>query len=245
MMRGALLTVLLALTAPAAAQQAETAPAPEAQRADPAPPSNVTFIPGPPPGASFWAQRERVKTVDIPQWAKDAGHNGSATYKATVGADGKLVSLDLMVSSLSDAIDAAVKARAETLSYAPATDKDGNPTSGPVLVRMSYARYDKDSPGGGIETYTCGDLVREYDWFNAAHDGLLTGFAPRTAFHTLGVRWRMEQRLPLDDASIDADIEARIESWPLLLERCREFPDRLLLSEIEYPETYQRLVDSY
>jgi TonB family protein len=238
--RGALIAGLVALSAPtAAAQKADTPPA------APTPRSNVTIIPAPPRGPSFWAEAERVRTVDIPQWAKDAGHNGSATYTATVGADGKLVALKLRVSSRSEAIDAAVKARAETLAYRPATDKDGNPVAGSVNIRMGYARYDRDSPGGGIETYTCGDLVREYDWFNVANDGILTGFAPRTAFHTLGARWRMEQGLPLDEASMDADIEARMEMWPKLLEKCRNHPDRLLLVEIEYPETYRRLVDSY
>lgn len=238
MMRGALLA-LLALAASASAQQVDTPPTTST------PNSNLTIIPAPPPGASFWAQAERVRTVDIPQWAKDAGHNGSAAYTATVGADGKLVALKLRISSRSEAIDAAVKARAETLSYQPATDKDGNPAAGPVNIRMGYARYDKDSPGGGIDTYTCGDLVREYVWFNAANDGLLTGFAPRTAFHTLGARWRIEQGQPLDEASMDADIEARMDMWPKLLEKCRKHPERLLLGEIEYPETYRRLVDSY
>jgi TonB family protein len=238
-MRAALLTALLALAASASAQRADTPPTAQA------PSPNLTVIPAPPPGASFWAQAEQVRTVDIPQWAKDAGHNGSAAYTATVGADGKLVALKLRVSSRSEAIDAAVKARAETLSYQPATDKDGNPVAGPVIIRMGYARYDKDSPGGGIDTYTCGDLVREYDWFYAANDGLLTGFAPRTAFNTLGARWRIEQGQPLDEASVDADIEARMDMWPKLLEKCRNHPEQLLLGEIDYPETYRRLVDSY
>lgn len=239
MVRAAWLSALLALATSASAQQVDTRPTTST------PSSNLTNIPAPPPGASFWAQAEKVRTVDIPQWAKDAGHNGSAAYTATVGADGKLVALNLRVSSRSEAIDAAVKARAETLSYRPATDKDGNPVAGPVNIRMGYARYDKDSPGGGIDTYTCGDLVREYDWFNAANDGLFTGFAPRTAFHTLGARWRIEQGQPLDEASMDADIEARMDMWPMLLEKCRNHPGRLLLGEIEYPETYRRLVDSY
>ena len=237
-MRGAVL--VLALSVPAAAQQA-TAPPP----AEPAVAPNITVVPPPLPGPSFWARREPVTRVDIPQWAKDAGHNGSATYTAPVGADGKLVALDLRVSSRSEAIDAAVKARAETLAYQPATDKDGNPVAGPVNVRMTYARFDAQSPGGGIETYTCGDLVREYDWFQAANADRGIRFAPEQEYLMIGVNLLLKQGRQVTDAELTAEVDARALMWAQLLERCRKAPERLMLEEVDHPEALQRRMENY
>ena len=73
---------------------------------------------------------------------------------------------------------------------------------------MSYARRDSDSPGGGIVTYTCGDLVREWDWFTAANAGRRKLFWPHNAYTLLasmmamqdGVTQSAEQRLSLRKA---------------------------------------------
>ena len=97
---------------------------------------SVLLIPAPKSRRSLWAKAERVKTVNIPQWAKDEGHNGRALYSATVGEDGQLIELELIQSSMSLAIDEAVKARAQTLKYEPATDNEGNPVEGKVNVWM-------------------------------------------------------------------------------------------------------------
>lgn len=187
----------------------------------------------------------RVKTVDIPQRAKDEGHNGNATYTATVGPDGKLIALVLKVSSMSTAIDEAVRARAEKLYYFPATDAAGNKIEGTVDVFIGYARHDSDSPGGGIETYTCGDLIREYDWFTAANAGRRKLFWPENAYTSLASIVRMEQGVALDRAKMLADRQAREKMWAKLIKRCRKAPEKLMLSEVDQPEAYRRLVNSF
>lgn len=192
-----------------------------------------------------WARAERVRTVDIPLAAKDAGHNGTATYTVTVGADGQLVALTLKQSSMSPAIDAAVKARAETLRYSPATDKDGRPVEGTIDVRMEYARHDKDSPGGGIETYTCGDLVREWDWFTAANAGRRKLFWPHNAYTSLtGIDAMRAGEWPSRQARL-AERATREKMWAKLIKRCRKTPARLMLAEIDEPLAYANLVNSF
>ena len=232
-MRGAL--VLAALAAPAAAQQAA-----------PAPPPLVTVIPAPAQrDVSRFPEAEPVRTVDIPQWAKDAGHNGQATYRATIAPDNRLIGLELVESSGSAVIDAAVKARAETLWYRAAIDPSGQPFESTRLVVMEYARYDWKSPGGGMETYTCADLVREWDWFASVDPAPALPFLPQTVFLELPVWVRVEQRQKLDTVAIDAEIAARREMWPALVERCRQTPDRLMLDEVDHPETFKRRMAQY
>lgn len=191
------------------------------------------------------ASAQRVGAIDIPQAAKDEGHNGTATWTATVGPDGKLIGLVLRESSMSPAIDAAVKARAETLRYFAATDKDGNKVQGTVDVRGSYARHDSDSPGGGIENYTCGDLVREWDWFTAANAGRRKLFWPNNAYTSLT---SVGQLLAGERPSREARLAARMERekmWAKLIKRCRKTPARLMLEEVDQPDDYASLVNSF
>lgn len=191
------------------------------------------------------ARAELVRAVDIPQAAKDAGHNGRATYTATVGPDGTLIALVLKQSSMSPAIDAAVMARAEKLYYFPATDKDGNRVEGTVDVSMEYARHDSDSPGGGIETYTCGDLVREWDWFTAANAGRRKLFWPHNAFTSLTSIEAMRQgTTPSREQRLAARTE-REKMWARLIKRCRKTPARLMLEEVDQPQAYANLVNSF
>jgi TonB family protein len=232
-MRGAA-ALALALAAPAAAQQAEPTPAPV-----------VRTLPTLAPRHPQLVRAERVKAVDIPQAAKDAGHNGNATYTATVGPDGKLTALVLKVSSMSPAIDEAVKARAEKLYYFPATDAAGNKIEGTVDVFIGYARHDSDSPGGGIETYTCGDLIREYDWFTAANAGRRKLFWPQNAYTSLtsvGQLLAGERPKPQERMAVRAKRE---KMWANLIKPCRKKPEKLMLSEVDQPEDYRRLVNSF
>jgi TonB family protein len=191
------------------------------------------------------ARAERIKTVDIPQAAKDAGHNGSASFTATIGADGKLVTLALKQTSMSPAIDAAVEAAARKLYYFAATDKDGTKVQGTVDVVASYARHDSDSPGGGIETYTCGDLVREYDWFTAANAGRRKLFWPQNAYVSLASVSRMLEGEQPSRADRLAARKQREDMWAKLIKRCRKAPEQLMLAEVDQPDAYARLVNSF
>lgn len=234
-MREALLLALSA-AAPAAAQQAEPAPPPA-----PA----VRPVPMLPPRHPEPVRFERIKTVDIPQAAKDKGHNGSTTYVASVDADGKLIGLELKESSGSAAIDEAVRKRAESLWYLAPTDKEGTKIAGTGEVRMSYARHDADSPGGGIATYTCGDLVREWDWFTVANAGRRKLFWPLNAYTSLDSIEAMRQgTTPSREARLAARAE-REGMWAKLIQRCRKKPARLMLEEVDQPQAYANLVNSF
>lgn len=205
---------------------------------------NTLVIPGPTSCRSLWPKVKRVKSVDIPQAAKDAGHNGRATYSVTIGSDGGVTAIGLTKSSGSDAIDEAVKRRAQTLDYSPAIDKNCEPTRGKVSVTMEYARFDKDSPGGGLEAYTCGHMLRERDWHEAANTDRNALFIPRLAYLITGSMVRMEQGEDLDTAMMDAEIEKRTVMWDALVERCRMKPETPLLDEVDHPDMYRRQVDS-
>lgn len=109
---------------------------------------------------------------------------------------------------------------------------------------MEYARFDKDSPGGGLETYTCGDLVREHDWFTLANADRYAVFVPQLSYVILGSKVRIERGEDVDAAGMDADIGRRTDMWAALLDRCRETPHRLLLEEVDYPELYRREIDA-
>ena len=238
-MKRAALGLLVLAASPIAAQDAVPPP----QRAP-----DIRVVPAlrmPPERNPRPARAERVRTVDIPQAAKDEGHNGSASYTATVGADGKLIALTLEGSSMSPAIDEAVKARAQTLHYFPATDKDGNKIEGTVLVVASYARHDKDSPGGGIESYTCGDLVREWDWFTAANAGRRKLFWPHNAYTSLASIEGMRSGISPDRKSMLESRQKREKMWAALIKRCRKAPAKLMLDEVEEPQAYANLVNSF
>ena len=240
MLRGALLSALTLLALPASAQQADPAPEPPGQRALPPPPMPIPALRHPQPAAVL-----SVKTVDIPQWAKDKGHNGTAIYTATVGPDGKLVALVLKQSSMSPAIDEAVKARAQQLYFIPATDKDGNRIEGTVDVAMAYARHDRNSPGGGIETYTCGDLVREYDWFTAANTGRRKLFWPENAYISMSGLAPLLAGEPYSPEAMQASRKERAGMWAKLVKRCRKTPARLMLEEVDRPAYYANIVNSF
>lgn len=234
-MRAGAFILALALAAPAGAQPDR----------DDRPPL-VTIVPAPAERAiSRFPEAERVKAVDIPQWAKDAGHNGRATYRATIAPDNTLIGLELVESSGSPVIDAAVKARAATLWYRAAIDPAGEPFESTKRIVMEYARYDWKSPGGGIATYTCGDLVREWDWFASVDPAPALPFLPQTVFLELPIWVRVEQRQKLDPAAIDEEMAARRQSWPALVEMCRKTPDRLMLEQVDHPETFARRMAQY
>jgi TonB family protein len=248
MLRAGALLLLAALVAgPLAAQsvEPETAPAPAPGPTAAPAPAPVRTAPMPPIRHPQRVEFGRVKTVDIPQWAKDEGHNGTATWTATVAADGTLIALVLKESSMSPAIDAAAQARARTLTYSPATDREGNRIEASVDVAMEYGRHDDDSPGGGLGDYTCGDLIRELDWFTAANAGRRKLFWPQNAFTSLATIIRLEQGLPPDPAAIVPARKAREKLWTKLVKTCRKAPGRLMLTEVDQPDAYARLVNSF
>ena len=225
----AVLAGMVTIAAPLSAQDAAS-PAP-AQTDNP-----VLRIPAPEPmlrrGHPRRAEVQRVKSVDIPQWAKDEGHNGSATYVATVAPDGALTDLTLKKSSNSAAIDAAVGERARALRYTPATNGAGDPVEGKVEVYLGYARYDSDSPGGGFDDYTCADMLREYEWFRANSEGFRRIFWPQNAYTSLPSMAMMTTGETSTWQQREKMREAQGKKWDKLVKRCAKTPDQLFLDTV-------------
>ncbi len=127
---------------------------------------------------------------------------------------------------------------------------------GTIDIRLSYARHDSDSPGGGIVTYTCGDLVREWDWFTAANAGRRKLFWPHNAYTLLaammamqdGVTQSAEQRLSPRKARATQRLsprKARATMWAALIKRYRKAPGRLMPDKVDRPVAYANLVNSF
>jgi TonB family protein len=214
----------------------------------PAPPAQATPRPVPMAPASH---PERVRggprgAIDIPQWAKDAGHNGSATHQVEVGPDGTILSITIKRSSRSEAIDAAALDAAKAAWYIPATDPAGKPTSGMIEVRSEYARWDDESPGGGLDTYRCADLIREYDWFIAAHKA--TGdrlFWPQNAYVGRLMLANQGGIDPRDRAAIARQRALFEKQWQAIVKQCRKMPDALMLDKVDAAADYRGMVESF
>ena len=242
--RIALAAIAAVLGASATAQEVSTQPdsAPAARGTSD---DRILLIPAPPGARRVFAQAERVKTVDIPEHAKEQGHNGRATFEATVAADGSLAGLELVSSSKSDAIDAAVRSRAETLVYKAATDRDGRGIEGTVRVSMSYARYDNDSPGGGLDDYSCDNLIREYDWFTSAHNGQGPVFVPQLVYTTLDFWVHVANGEDVSEETIDDELAARRDMWPQFLDQCRSQPEARVLDVVDHPDIFREQIERY
>lgn len=202
-------------------------------------------VPTPVPSHPHSAQAERAKTVDIPQWAKDEGHNGTAQFIAHVGADGRLVRLDLHRSSGSTAIDAAARERAERLYYFAATNAAGEKVAGTVTIRIGYARHDRESPGGGLDDYSCADLVREYSWFTQANAGVQRIFWLENAYTSLDVLDQLAGGPVPTLRERQANRAKREKAWHRLVKRCEAAPSRLFLDEVEDRARYLKLVNAF
>jgi TonB family protein len=219
---------------------------PSAPDAAPAPKANPRLVPMPAPRHPEYVRGGPRGSIDIPQSAKNAGHNGSATHQVTIGADGAILSITLKRSSRSDAIDAAAMAAAKAAWYSPATDPSGKPVSGTIEVRSEYARWDDESPGGGLDTYRCADLVREYDWFIAAHKA--TGdrlFWLQNAYVGRLMLANQAGVDPRDRAAIARQRSGYEKKWQAIVKQCRKRPEALMLDLVDDAPAYRGMVESF
>lgn len=231
---GGSLIALLILAPPASAQTQDGA----AKQAE-------IVLPAPPRSNPSPARVARIGALDIPQAAKDAGHNGTVIWTATIGADGKLADLALKRSSNSPAIDAAARAAIESAYLFPATDREGNKIEGTADVRLDYARWNPSSPGGGLEDYLCSDLVRETQWFakaNAGKPGIFRLENYFVSYPTLASLQAGTVPSPEERKKIRAEREA---DWADLLRTCRKQPDRRFLDMVEDPEFFREMVGTF
>lgn len=186
----------------------------------------------------------KPKPVDIPQWAKDEGHNGRATYWVGITPDGKLDAIQLFQSSGSKAIDDAVMEAITSATFFHGTNKDGTPSFDQIKVWMEYARWDDESIGGGLDDYRCGDLTKEYDWFTKAN-GDKKIFALQNFYVSRDMLANVENIDRTNRKATEKQLAKYTREWMSLVKTCRKTPDALLLDKVKDPKSFRMWVESF
>ncbi|MEM6586631.1 MAG: hypothetical protein AAF692_12840, partial [Pseudomonadota bacterium] len=143
------------------------------------------------------------------------------------------------------AIDAAANARAEQLRYTAATNHEGEGVESTIAVYLGYARYDADSPGGGFDDYTCGDMLREYEWFSENSAGYRKVFWPKNAFILLPSLAKFVGGETTTFKERETMREDRRKEWRKLTKRCAKAPERLFLDEVDDREFYLTVAEGF
>lgn len=170
--------------------------------------------------------------VEIPDWAREAGHNGVVTVRALVGPDGKATGVEVVTSSNSSAIDAAAVEEALALRYEPATSGNGEPTVGHFDMQFRYGQ--STTPRGeSYGAYTCKAMISELRWYSAANPETADFFNPQSRYTRLVVwqRRRDQPRMTVKEA--DESERQRLPMWEALVERCESNPDSLFVDQME------------
>ena len=132
----------ISFNAPAPQIQTVTTPPPVAL-----PPAPVAVPAPPPPAPRFQPVAARPKgnpgnwatTNDYPTRALREEREGTTSFRVTVGPDGRVTSCEITGSSGSDDLDAATCSNVTRRArFNPATDGDGNPTSGSYSNRVRW-----------------------------------------------------------------------------------------------------------
>jgi TonB family protein len=176
--------------------------------------------------------------VEIPRWALDEGHNGFASVEVTVGPNGKAVSVEIIKSSNSQAIDDAAIDEAMTLPYDPATTPDGEPTSGTTSLRFQSAKYFTDEFEYDYSAYTCADMLGELRWYRSANPQTADLFGPRTKYTGLTIREKLRARSPLSKEERELSRQARVPMWDALVGACEASPQSLLTDLMQDREAF-------
>lgn len=184
---------------------------------------------------------ETQPPFDIPQWAKDAGHNGISTWRVVVDAAGAVAEAQLVRSSGSEAIDGAARQYIMQATFLPGTGyRDDRRTT--AEVRLGYARWDERSPGGGMRDYRCADLLREVDWFRANVAQIAPAQAERTAVFTLERYFMLGSMLvfaadnpDLSYAEVGNHVPEFEQQWSDIVAACRADPASLLRDRMRDP----------
>lgn len=200
--------------------------------------SSVLVSPPGPRSAAYVGSR----LLDIPDSAKAEGHNGWVVWTVKVGADGKPLSLALKRSSGSTAIDAAAKARLEGGRFLPAISRDLVDVESDLDVHLGYFLWNADGGAGNLKSYTCADLVREFDWFSRANARTQLLFPLWNAYTSLdGVAGMMDGGTPTAGER-EAQRRRREQQWSRLVDTCRKHPTALFMDQVDQPELFLSLL---
>jgi TonB family protein len=184
--------------------------------------------------------------IDIPQWAKDAGHNGWVYHWVTVEADGRVSAVELSESSGSPAIDEAASNRIKTARFSAAYDQYGKHVVQKERIRLEYFRWDDESPGGGLDDYLCSDLVKEFDFFRKTHGKASKPIYPLENYY---VGWEMlknVEQVDLRDRPAKEKQRAKYQKrWLNVVNDCRKTPTKRVLDRVEDPNGFKGLAESF
>jgi TonB family protein len=181
------------------------------------------------------------RLIDIPDWAKTEGHNGWVVWIVRVGADGKPLSTTLKRSSGSSAIDSAAKARLDSGRFSAAITKDGEKVDADLEIQFDYFQWNTDGKAGGLKSYTCGDLVREFEWFSRANKktGLL--YPLRNYYTSLdSIADNMNGRAT-SFSDMQLQRQQREKMWSKLVKTCHKHPSALFLDQVDQRDLFLTL----
>lgn len=163
--------------------------------------------------------------VEIPQWARDEGHNGVVQVVTTVDRDGKPTSVKVLKSSNSEAIDTAALEEAMELPYDPAQTVSGEPISGTVTLRFQFAKYLSDRLFWyDFRSYTCANMLGEMHWYTAANPETVDFFGPKVIYTGLAIRQNRYARPRMTREERERSRREREPMWNGLVEACKASP---------------------
>lgn len=80
----------------------------------------------------------RISAPKYPPADQAAGHNGTATIKATISVDGTVANAAVYKSSGYKSLDDAALKALSTGSFTPAKDSEGNPVKAEIVVPLTF-----------------------------------------------------------------------------------------------------------
>lgn len=166
----------------------------------------------------------------MPQEAIDAGHNGEIAAKGRIGPDGHVVDVEIVQSSDSPLLDAAMVAAMQSVVYEAPLGFDGEPVSLPTSGghRFTQATRDGGNVVNGLKDYSCAAFVKEADWWTQAHPD--KGLGDWFMYKLIGGAMILAER-GKGGAGLLSGLSLHQGKFPIALEACRTKPNSTLLKE--------------
>lgn len=162
-----------------------------------------------------------------PEAERAAGHYGKVEIGGMLGADGRLIDAQVVVSSRAPGLDAAALAAAQATLFRVRKNAAGKPLLGPAKLRFSFDSYHSAGKGGGILRYRCDQFARDQTWWRATwpakeHDAFF--------YMMLGLRTVVQmQSGGFDSAALKGSVSDMERRWSKAIEACQAQPTALFI----------------
>ena len=170
---------------------------------------------------------------DLPDALRAQGHHGDVHVRGLLSVDGKLVGTRVSYSSGSPELDAVALGAVNGWTWTPALDADGKPLAVPVQVKVEFAAYRSDEPGGGLVRYGCRQFVLDQDWWTSTHPN---GKRGDQELYTLMLGLNVIASGGFAAGGVEsfkarmADFERR---WDASITKCRKSPDKRFIDMMQ------------